>query len=107
MSEYKQDALTGGCYPKNIEKEGKIKVNTKLGYIKATVFGEKQKFTIKSYEYRYKFLSLFHKKSDRKAVIVKCENGYVFYIEYGMFCILTMPDDGDNDPCDKTIFYDL
>lgn len=107
MSEYKQDTLTGGCYPYNIDGEGKIKVNTKLGYIKAEVFGEKQKFVIKSYEYRYKFLSLFHKKRDRKSITVKCENGYSFYMEYERFCILTIPDDGDEDPCDNVIFYDL
>jgi len=106
-SDYSYNEDEKKCNPVHHEYRSILKINTKSGFIKASIFGEEQKFKIKSYEYQYKFMSLFHKKSDRKSIRIECENGYKFYIEYGMFGILTIPDDGDEDECDDTIFYDL
>jgi len=88
--------------------DGNIEVNTSRKYIKANVFGEEKKFKIEFFVYGYPpFTFLFRKKKDRKSITVFCENGYKFYIEFGQFCILTIPDDGDEDICDNRIFYSL
>jgi len=89
---------------------GKIKINTTFNYIKADVHGQdKRKFKIESYRYSYSpfYFRIFGRKKGARSITVICENGYKFYISYGSFCILSLPEDDDSDYCDGYIFYDL
>lgn len=97
------------CESIKVEIEGKIIINTARKFIKANVFGEEKKFKIESYKYGYNpfNFAIFGREKTAKSITIICNNGYRFYIEYGMFCILTIPDDGDEDICDDKIFYDL
>ena len=106
-STYEMIENSDDCEPIDNDTSGKIKVNTKFGFVKANVFGEYKKFEIDSYKYHYRFMAIFKKKKDRKSISITCTNGYEFHIIYGRFCVLNMPDDGDEDYCDAKIFYDL
>jgi hypothetical protein len=95
------------CTATTLEKKGKIIINTSRGFIKANVFGEEKKFNIESYKYSYPPFTIFKQKKDRNAITINCDNGFKFYVLYGRYCVLTIPDDGDEDICDDKIFYDL
>jgi hypothetical protein len=95
------------CMYSTLEAEGNIVYNTSFNYIKASVFGEDKKFKIEFFVYGYRPFTFWKKRKDSISITVFCENGYKFYIEFGHFCILTLPDDGDEDYCDDRIFYSL
>jgi len=89
--------------------DGSIVYNTSMKYIKANVFGENKKFKVESFKYGYRpfYLGIFNRKKEAISITATCENGYSFYILFDMYCILTIPDDGDDDICDDKIFYSL
>lgn len=97
----------GNCAPADHEHQGKIVINTGLKYIKAGTPDNQQKFRIKSFSYIYNTFEFNTALRSKKSITVECANGYQIYIEYGSFGILTLPDDGDEDKCDNSLFYNL
>lgn len=95
------------CLHSSIDIDGDIVYNTAMKYVKANVFGEEKKFKIEFFVYGYRPFTFWKKRKDSISITIFCENGYKFYIEFGQYCILTIPDDGDDDICDDRIFYSL
>lgn len=97
----------GNCTPADQVNQGKIVINTSLKYIKAGLPDNQQKFRIKSFSYIYNTFEFNTALRSKKSITVECTNGYQLYIEYGSFGILTLPEDGDVDTCDNSLFYNL
>jgi len=97
----------GKCSPIDHANRGNIVINTGLNYIKAGVPYDQQKFRIKSINYIYNTFEFNSALRSKKSITVECTNGYLLYIEYGSFGILTLPKDGDENKCNNTLFYNL
>ena len=97
----------GNCFPVDHANRGKIVINTGLKYIKVGVPNNRHKYRIKSVNYIYHTFEFNSGLRSKKSITVECTNGYLLYVEYGSFGILTLPEDGDENKCDNEFFFDL